>query len=135
MGLGKGGDVQGKTSHNGTTGGPDSESYHQRLIRIPAEDCGFHPLSFEEAGRCCRCLHLILIYACIFPFKKVHIKIIFVIFALEIRIDVITISHCLLNSHPPCNIKTQINVIFRQELCTTSSIPHMLIITHEHRQN
>ena len=37
MGLGKGGGVPGKTSQNGTIGGPDSESYHQRPTRLPAE--------------------------------------------------------------------------------------------------
>ena len=73
-----------KTSHNRTSGGPDSERYHQRPTQLPAEDCGFHPRSFEEAGGCRRCLHSILSYASIFPFKKVHVKIIFVIFALEI---------------------------------------------------
>jgi len=57
VGLGKGGGVPGKTSHNGTAGGPDSERYHQRSTRLPAEDCGFHPRSFEEAGRGPRCLH------------------------------------------------------------------------------
>jgi len=41
-------------------------------IHIPI--CGFHPQSFEEAGGCCLCLHWILSYASIFPFKKVHIK-------------------------------------------------------------
>ena len=61
----------------------DSERYHQRLTRLPAEDCEFHPRSFEDAGGCCRCLHYILSCVSIFPFKKVHIKIIFVIFALE----------------------------------------------------
>jgi len=34
--LGKG--VPGKTSHNGTIGEPDSERYHQRPTRLPAED-------------------------------------------------------------------------------------------------
>jgi hypothetical protein len=34
--------------------------------------------------RCHRCLHWILSYASIFPFKKVHVKIISIIFALEI---------------------------------------------------
>jgi hypothetical protein len=38
-------------------GGPDSERYHQRATRLPAEDCGSHPRSFEEAGGCRRCLH------------------------------------------------------------------------------
>jgi len=56
VGLGKGGGVPGKTSHNGTTGRPDSERYHQRPTRLPAEDCGFHPGSFEEAGGCRRYL-------------------------------------------------------------------------------
>jgi hypothetical protein len=46
---------------------------------------GFHSRSFEEAGGCRRCLHWILSYACIFPFKKVHVKTIFVTFALEIQ--------------------------------------------------
>ena len=57
VGLGEGGGVLGKTSHNGTIGGPDSERYHQRPTRLPAEDCGFHPRSFEEAGGCRRFLH------------------------------------------------------------------------------
>ena len=70
VGLGKGGGVPGKTPHNGTIAGPDSERYHQRPIRLPAEDCGFHSRSFEEAGGCRRCLHWILSYAPIFPFKK-----------------------------------------------------------------
>ena len=38
MGLGKGGGVPGKTSHNGTIGGPDSDRYHQRPTRLAAED-------------------------------------------------------------------------------------------------
>ena len=42
MGLGEGG-VPGKTSHNGTIAGPDSERYHQRPTRLSAEDCGMHP--------------------------------------------------------------------------------------------
>ena len=83
VGLGKGGGVSDKTSHNGTIG-PDSERYHQRPTRLPAEVCGFHPQSFEEAGGCHRCLHWILNYGAIFPFKKVHVKIIFIFFALEI---------------------------------------------------
>jgi len=57
VGLGKGGGVPGKNLHNGTIGGPYSERYHQRLTRIPAEDCGFNPRSFEVAGGCRRCLH------------------------------------------------------------------------------
>ena len=84
VGLGKGGSVPGKTSHNWTIGGPDSGSYRQRPTWLPAEDCRFHPRSFEEAGGCRRCLHWILSYASIFQFRKVHVKIIFVIFALEI---------------------------------------------------
>jgi len=56
VGLGKGGGVPGKTSHNGKIVGPDSERYHQRPTRVPAEDCGFHPQSFEEAGGCRWCL-------------------------------------------------------------------------------
>jgi len=56
-GAGQRGGVPGKTSHNGTIGGSDSERYHQRPTRLPAEDCGFHPRSFEEAGGCHRCLH------------------------------------------------------------------------------
>jgi hypothetical protein len=40
--------------------------------------------SFEEDGGCCRCLRWILSFASIFPFKKVHVKIILFIFALEI---------------------------------------------------
>ena len=57
MGLGKGESVPDKTSHNGTTGGPDSERYPQRPTRLPAEDCAFHPRSFEEAGGFRRYLH------------------------------------------------------------------------------
>ena len=83
VGLGKGG-VSGKILHNGTTGGPDSERYHHHHTWLPAEDCGLNPQLFEKAGGCCHCLHWILSYASIFPFKKVHVKIIFVIFALEI---------------------------------------------------
>jgi len=74
VGLGKRGSVPGKTSHNGKTGGPDSERYHQRPTRIPAEDCAFHPQSFEEAGGCRRYLHWILSDASIFQFKKIHEK-------------------------------------------------------------
>jgi hypothetical protein len=59
VGLGKGRGVPDKNSHNWITGGPDSEGYHQRPTRLPAEDCRFHPRSFEEAGGCRRCLHLI----------------------------------------------------------------------------
>jgi hypothetical protein len=79
VGLGKGRGVPGKNLHSGTIGGPYSERYHQRPTRLSAEDCGFHPRSFEEAGRCRQCLYLILSYASIFPFKMVHIKIIFYI--------------------------------------------------------
>jgi len=58
VGLGKEGGVLGKTLHNGTIGGPDSERYHQRPTRLPAEGCGCLPRSFEEAGECRRrCLH------------------------------------------------------------------------------
>jgi len=55
--LGKGRVVPGKNLHNGTIGGPYSERYHQRPTRLSAEDFGFHPRSFEEAGGCRRCLH------------------------------------------------------------------------------
>ena len=82
VGLDKEG-VPDKTSHNWTFGGPDSESYQQRPTWLPAEGCGFHPRSFEEAGGCRRCLHWILSYASIFIFSKVHVKIIFFIFTLE----------------------------------------------------
>ena len=58
VGLSKEGGVLGKTLHNGTIGGPDSERYHQRPTRLPAEGCGCLPRSFEEAGECRRrCLH------------------------------------------------------------------------------
>jgi len=55
--TGKGGAVPGKTSHNGTNGGPDSQRYYQRPTRRPTEHFGFHPRWFEEAGGCRRCLH------------------------------------------------------------------------------
>ena len=57
VGLGEGGGVAGKISHNGKTGGPDSERHHQRPTRLNAEGCGFHAWSFEEAGECRLCLH------------------------------------------------------------------------------
>ena len=40
-----------------TIGEPDSGSYHQRPTRLPAEDCGLHSRSFEEAVERRRCLH------------------------------------------------------------------------------
>jgi hypothetical protein len=73
------------TSHNWTLRGPDSEGYHQRPTRLPAEDCAFHPRSFEEADGCRRRLHWILSYEPIFPFKKVHVKINFLILPLEMQ--------------------------------------------------
>ena len=54
-----------------------------------------------EAGGCCRCLRWILSYASIFPFKKVHVKIIFFCLCFG-NIEVMTISQCLLISQPPC---------------------------------
>jgi hypothetical protein len=66
-------------------GGPDSERYHKRPTRFPAEHCGFHPRSCAEAGGYRRCLHWILSYVYIFQFKKVHVKIISIMFALEIQ--------------------------------------------------
>ena len=57
------------------------------ITKVPhdfLQNCGFHPRSFEEDGGCRRRLQRMLSYASIFPFKKVHVKIIFVIFALEV---------------------------------------------------
>jgi len=102
VGLGKGG-VLGKTAHNGTIGGPDSERYHQRPTWLPEEDCGFHPRSFEEAGGCRRCLHWISSYASIFPLKKVHVEIIFVTFALKIKKLWPFLNAYLLPTHPVDN--------------------------------
>jgi len=68
-------------------------------IHIPI--CGFHPRWIEEDGVCCRYLRWILIYTSIFPFKKVHVKIIFFYLCFG-NIEVMTISQCPLTSQPPC---------------------------------
>ena len=60
----------GKIPHKGTIGVPYSECNHKRPKRLPAEGCGFHSLSFEEAGGCRHCLYWILNYTFILPFKK-----------------------------------------------------------------
>jgi hypothetical protein len=100
VGLSKGGGVPGKTVHNGTTGGQDSERYHKRPTRLPAEHCRFHPRSCAEAGGYRRCLHWILSYVYIFPFKKVHVKIICIVFALEIQKLWPIFNAYLLSTHP-----------------------------------
>ena len=82
-------------------GGPDSERYHQRPTRLPAEDCGFHPQSFEEAGGCRRCLHWILSYGSIFRFIEGTCENYFCYLCIG-NIEVTAISQCLLTSHPPC---------------------------------
>ena len=59
------------------------------------------PGRFEEAGGCRRCIHWILSYTSIFPFKKVHVKNYFCFLCVG-NIEVMAISQCLLTSHPPC---------------------------------
>jgi hypothetical protein len=100
VGLSKGGGVPGKTAHNVTIGGPDLERYHKRLTWLPAEHCGFHPRLCAEAGGYRRRLHWILSYVYIFLFKKVHVKIISIMFALEIQMLWPFLNAYLLPTHP-----------------------------------
>ena len=66
-----------------------------------AEDCGFQTQSFEEDGGCRRCLHWILSYGSIFRFIKGTFKNYFRYLCIG-NIEVMSISECLLTSHPPC---------------------------------
>ena len=89
-----------KTSRKGTIGVSYSERNHKRPKRLPAEGCGFHSLSFEEAGGCRLCLYWILNYTFILPFKNVHVYVTFAFVALEILTLWPFLNAYLLPSHP-----------------------------------